>query len=190
VAGGLTRERQNKLLAGQLDRIRSGKAPAELVRLAGSLELIPHATKAELVSSFMDIAVTLARAKQYCAPYLAALGLLLNRAPLHAGPETVVSSDFVERAYSAFRGFDWADPQLMEVQTLFLRAARVVGDRSLDVPMPLRERIATKLESSGVPPQQTAKIRGFVPAGRSDRASLYDESLPPGLILGQDDAGR
>jgi hypothetical protein len=47
VAGGLTRERQNKLLAGELDRIRSGKAPAELVRLAGSLELIPHDTKAE-----------------------------------------------------------------------------------------------------------------------------------------------
>ena len=56
--------------------------------------------------------------------------------------------------------------------------------------MPVRERIAGKLENSGVSPQQTAKIRGFVPAGRSDRASLFDESLPPGLILGQDDAGR
>jgi molecular chaperone DnaK (HSP70) len=190
VAGGLTHERQNKLLAGQLDRVRSGKAPAELVRLAGSLELIPHATKAELVRSFIDIAVKLARAKQHCAPYLAALGLLLNRAPLYAGPETVVSPDFVEHAYFAFQGFDWADPQLLELQTLFLRAARVVGDRSLDVPMPLRELIASKMENSGVPPLQTAKIRGFVPVGRSDRASLYDESLPPGLVLGQDDAGR
>jgi hypothetical protein len=190
VVGGLTRDRQNKLLAEHLDRIRSGKAPAELVRLAGSLELIPHATKAELVSSFIDIAVKLARAKQHCAPYLAALGLLLNRTPLHAGPETVVSPDFVEHAYSAFRGFDWADPQLLELQTLFLRAARVVGDRSLDVPMPLRDLIASKMENSGVPPLQTTKIRGFVPVGRSDRASLYDESLPPGLVLGRDDASR
>jgi hypothetical protein len=39
VAGGLTRERQDNLLAGELDRICSGKAPAELVRLAGSLSL-------------------------------------------------------------------------------------------------------------------------------------------------------
>ena len=78
VAGGLTRERQNKLLAGELDRIRSGKAPDELVRLAGSLELIPHETKAELVSCFIDIAVTLTRAKRHCAPYLSALGLLLR----------------------------------------------------------------------------------------------------------------
>jgi molecular chaperone DnaK (HSP70) len=186
VAGGITRERQDKLLAGELDRICDGKAPDELVRLAGSLELIPHETKAKLFSCFVDTAVSLARAKQHCAPYLAALGLLLNRAPLYGGPETVVSPDFVERAYSAFKGFDWTDPELQELQTLFLRAARVVGDRSLDLPIPMRNLIAGKMEKSGVPPLRTAKIRAFVPVGRSDRASLYDESLPPGLILGSD----
>ncbi len=181
VAGGLTRERQNTVLAEELERIRSGKAPDELVRLAGSLELISHETKAELVSRFIDTAVSLTRAKRHCAPYLAALGLLLNRAPLYGGPETVVSPDFVEHAYSAFRGFDWTEPELLELQTLFLRAARVVGDRSLDLPLRLRGLVAGKLEKSGVAPLRTAKIREFVPVGRSDRASLYDESLPPGL---------
>jgi hypothetical protein len=39
------------------------------------------------------------------------------------------------------------------------------------------------MEKSGVPTLQTAKIKGFIPVGRSDRASLYDEALPPGLIL-------
>jgi molecular chaperone DnaK (HSP70) len=192
VAGGLTRERQKKLLTGELGRIHSGKAPDELVRLAGSLELIPHDSKAELVSCFIDIAVHLMRSKRHCAPYLAALGLLLNRDPLYGGPETVVSPDLVEHAYSAFQGFDWTELELLELQTLFLRAARVVGDRSLDVPMPLRGLIAGKMEKSGVPALQTAKIRGFVPIGRSDRVSLYDESLPPGLVLGTDheDAGR
>jgi molecular chaperone DnaK (HSP70) len=186
VAGGLTRERQNKLLAEELDRICGGKAPDELVRLAGSLELISHETKAVLVNHFIDIAMSLTRAKQHCAPYLAALGLLLNRAPLYGGPETVVSPDFVEHAYSAFQGFDWTKPELLELQTLFLRAARVVGDRSLDLPIRLRGLIAGKLEKSGVPPLRTAKIRGFIPVGRSDRASLYDEALPPGLVLGSD----
>jgi hypothetical protein len=38
------------------------------------------------------------------------------------------------------------------------------------------------LEKSGVLPLQTAKIKGFVPIGRCDLASLYDESLPPGLV--------
>jgi hypothetical protein len=128
--------------------------------------------------------------KRHCAPYLAALGRLLNRAPLRAGPETVVSPDLVEQAWSAFRIFDWAEQELLELQTLFMRAARVVGDRSLDVPGPVRTAIAAKLEQAGVSARRTAKIKGFVPVGRSDRASLYDESLPPGLILGgaEDDA--
>ena len=57
--------------------------------------------------------------------------------------------------------------------------------------MPLRTLIAGKMEKSGVLPLQTAKIRGFIPIGRSDRTSLYDESLPPGLVLGtgHDNAG-
>jgi hypothetical protein len=184
VAGGLIRERQNKLLAGELDRIRSGKAPDELVRLAGSLELIPHDTKAELVHCFIDIAMTLAHDKRHCAPYLAALGFLLNRTPLYAGPETVVSPGLVEQAFLAFHRFDWNTPELLDLQSLFLRAARVVDDRRLDVPVALRGQIASKMEKSGVPALQTAIIRGFVPVGRSDRASLYEESLPPGLILG------
>jgi hypothetical protein len=176
VAGGLTRERQSRLISREIDRIRSGEAPDELVRLAGSLELIDQDTKAELVRCFCDTAVTLAEAKRHCAPHLAALGLLLNRTPLYAGPETVVSPDLVEHACQAFERFDWTTPELLNMQTLFLRAARVVDDRSLDLPAPLRGRIASKLERSGVPAQQTAKIKGFVPIGRSDRASLYDES--------------
>jgi hypothetical protein len=183
VAGGLTRERQTRLISTEMDRIRSGRAPDELVRLAGSLELIHHDTKAELVRLFCDIAAALAEAKRHCAPYLAALGLLLNRTPLYAGPETVVSPDLVEHAFEAFQRFDWTAPQLIDLQDLFLRAGRVVDDRNLDLPMSLRSLIASKLEKSDVPALQTAKIKGFVPIGRSDRAGLYDESLPPGLVL-------
>ena len=175
---------------GELDKIRSGRAPDELVRLAGSLELISLDTKTELVRRFIDVAATLARTKRQAAPYFAALGLLLNRAPLYAGPETVVSPDLVEHAYSVFRGFDWAEPELLELQTLFLRAARVVGDRGLDVAVRLRHQTADKLAKSGVPQLRTAKIRGFVPAGRSDAVSLYDEPLPPGLVLGKGSSGN
>jgi hypothetical protein len=52
--------------------------------------------------------------------------------------------------------------------------------------MALRTLIAGKLEKSGVPPMQAAKIRGFIPIVRSDLTSLYDESLPPGLVVGTD----
>jgi hypothetical protein len=184
VAAGLSRERQTALVAGDLDRLLGGKAPDEFVRLAGSLELIPGETKIALINRFIEIAVEAVYEKKPCAPYLNALGHLLNRTPLRAGPETVVSPDLVEHAFDALRKFDWAEEALAETQTLFLRATRVVDDRSIDVPAPVRTQIAAKLEKAGVSARRTAKIRGFVPIGRSDRASLYDESLPPGLILG------
>ncbi len=183
LAGGLSRARQDALLAAEIGRLRGDKAPAELVRLAGSLEYLSQAMKAELVNRFVDTAASLAREKGHCAPYLSALGFLLNRAPLYAGPETVVPPDFVQHAYDAFRALDWAAPELLEIQTMFLRAARVVDDRTVDVPKSLRLLIAGKLEKSGVPASRTARLKEFVPVGRADRAAMFDEALPPGLIL-------
>ena len=184
VAGGLERQRQEQILAPELDKIRTQRKVApELIRLAGSLERLPIQTKTELANLFIDAASNLARENKHCAPYLGALGHILSRVPLYAGPETVVSPDLVERAYEAFRILDWATPELAEVQTLFLRAARVVGSRSFDLSKALRHRIAAKLENAGVSPQRTGKLKEFTPVGGAERISLHDESLPPGLIL-------
>ena len=125
-------------------------------------------------------------AKQHCAPHLAALGLLLHRAPLYAGPESVVAAEFVVRAYAAFQDFDWAAPELLELQILFLRAARVVDDRNLDASRSLRNQIARKLERAGIAPMRTATINSFMPVGRMDSTALYGEALPPGLVLAVD----
>jgi hypothetical protein len=186
VAGGLTAERQEMLLAGEFDSIRTGRASPELVRLAGSLERLPQETKADLIQTFIAQVLQRVEAKQHCAPYFTALGLLLNRAPLYAGPETVVVPEFVARAYAAFRDFDWAEAELLETHNLFLRAARVVDDRNVDVPKSLRNQIARQLENSGVAPMRTATIREFCAVGRMDRTALYGEALPPGLLLGAD----
>ncbi len=186
VSGGLTADRQEALLAGERESIRRGRASPELVRMVGSLERLSRETKMELVQTFIDQALARTEAKQHCAPYLAALGMLLNRAPFYAGPETVVSPDTVARTYAAFRDFDWAESELLELHNLFLRAARVVGDRNLDVPKSLRNQIAAKLESAGVSPQRTGNIKTFTPVGRTERTTLYGESLPPGLVLGSE----
>jgi molecular chaperone DnaK (HSP70) len=186
VAGGLTAERQKMLLAGERDSIRTGRASPELVRLAGSLERLPQEVKVNLIETFIAQALQRVEAKQHCAPYLAALGLLLNRAPLYAGPETVVVPEFVARAYSAFQRLDWAEPGLLEMHNLFLRAARVVDDRNLDVPKSLRNQIARKMESAGLAPLRTATIKSFTSVGRIDRTNLYGEALPSGLVLGAD----
>lgn len=185
VAGGLSRERQEAVLAAELDRIRQPKsAPPELIRLAGALERLGQDLKAELIERFVGTAAELARSGGHAAPYLAALGLLLNRAPLYAGPESVVPPKLVELAYDALRRLDWSSPELSELPALFLRAARVIDNRSLDVPESLRHRIADRLEKQGIAPLKTAKLRAFMPVAAAERQSLFGEQLPPGLILG------
>ncbi|MEZ5785301.1 MAG: Hsp70 family protein [Xanthobacteraceae bacterium] len=184
VAGGLSRERQEALLAAEKDRLYAQKNVApELIRMAGSFERLDHAVKAELIERFIDTTVQLASQQKHSAPYLAALGLLLNRTPFYTGPESVPPPALVEKAYDAFRRFDWTHPEFAEVQVLFLRAARAVDDRSLDLPRSLREKIASKLEKAGVASAKTNRLRHAVPVERAERLSLYGEALPPGLIL-------
>jgi hypothetical protein len=110
--------------------------------------------------------------------------MLLNRAPLYAGPEDVVPPELVEQAYDAFARLDWADPELAELQTLFLRAARVTGSRALDVRASVRGRIAGKLEKAGMAAARTARLKALMPMTPAERLGLVGEALPPGLILG------
>jgi molecular chaperone DnaK (HSP70) len=185
VAGGLSRERQESVLAEDIDKIREGKiCPPELIRMAGSFERLGHELKTELTERFIEMAVDLMSQRKHCAPYLAALGLLLNRAPFYSGPESVAPPELVERAYGALRAFDWKDPEFSEAQTLFLRAARAIDDRRLDLPKSLRHQIAARLEKCGMSPVKVGRLRKAMPIERTERISLFGEALPPGLILG------
>jgi molecular chaperone DnaK (HSP70) len=184
VAGGLSHERQETILTPELSKLRTQKSPAaELVRLAGSLERISLSTKTELIDLFLNKARELAAAKQYSAPYLVALGLLLNRTPFYSGQEAAVPPVHVERVFDALSDLDWNQPELAEIQTLFLRAARFADNSALDLPKSIREKIASRLENSGVAPAKTRRIRSFVPVANQDRSSLFGESLPPGLLI-------
>jgi hypothetical protein len=172
------------ILAAELPKLRAQKnLSPELVRLAGSLERINPITKAELVALFLPTVRELATAKQHCSPYLVALGLLLNRAPLYGGPETVVAAEHVEQAFETLSDLDWTEPEIVEIQTLFLRAARIVDDPRVDLPKSLRQKIASKLEKSGVAQLKLRSLHAFLPVAGLDRSSLFGESLPPGLVI-------
>ncbi len=184
VAGGLNQERQTAILAPELSRIRTlTNVPAELVRLAGALERIDIATKSNLFEEFLRAAHAAAAKKQHAAPYLVALGLLLNRSPFYAGREFVLPPALVDKAYAELSDLDWADPALVDIQTLFLRAACLVDDRQIDLPKSLRDKIASRLQTAGVSPSKVARLRSYVPVAAADRANLFGESLPPGLVI-------
>jgi molecular chaperone DnaK (HSP70) len=185
IAGGLSNERQETVLAPELSRLREQtNPPAEFVRFAGSLERINLTTKVELVDLFLRQARELALKKQHSTPHLAALGLLLNRGLFYAGPEFALPPGQVEKAYDALADLDWSEPHLAEIQTLFLRAGRIMNDPRIDLPNSLREKIASKLQKAGVAPAKVARLRSYVPLAMAERAGFFGESLPPGLVIG------
>ena len=186
VAGGLNQERQTAILSPELSKIHAQtNLPTELVRLAGALERVDVVTKSDLVEIFLRAGQSTAEKKQHAAPYLVALGLLLNRAPLYAGREFVLPAALVDKAYGELSGFDWAEPALVEIQTLFLRAACIVDDPKIDLPKSLRDKIVSKLQKAGVSPAKVVRLRSYVPVAAADRANLFGESLPPGLVIAE-----
>jgi hypothetical protein len=58
-----------------------------------------------------------------------------------------------------------------------------VNNPRVDLPKSLREKIASKLEKSGVAQLKLRSLHVFIPIAGLDRSSLFGESLPPGLVI-------
>jgi hypothetical protein len=102
---------------------------------------------------------------------------------MYGGAESVLSPDLAGEAFEVLREHDWCKQEWSEAQLLFLRAARIVDDRALDLPRGLRGEIVHHLRKSGVPGPRLAPLESYVRIQQSDRASLFGESLPAGLVL-------
>lgn len=192
VAGGLSPEREAILAEDALQRVRQAekKPPAEAVRLLGALERLDLERKREIAHLLLERAGARLQEGGYAEPFLAALSRLLNRALLHAGPESVLPPALVAEAYDRLAPFDWDKAGGGELITLFLRAARVVDDRALDLEPGLRRQIAAKLRQAGVAPARLVPLEKFVALQESDRVSLFGESLPAGLVLAADETKK
>ncbi len=184
LSGGLSREQQERLLKREWKLIAEAKnPPAELIRMAGAFERLPQDKKRELITLFLARATELLDLGKAADAYLVALTLLLNRAPLYAGPEAVAPPELVEDAYDKLRGYDWSEARNREMIPLFLRAARVVDNPYLDLPKPIRKKMASQLEKAGLAPMKVVPVRDYAPLEKADRAGLLGESLPAGIVI-------
>lgn len=185
VVGGLDRDRQTALIGPELPRLReSKKVPGELVRLAGSLERLDGELKQEFAELFIARGSDLVRDGKHAADYFASLTNLLTRIPLYAGPENMLPAALVETLFDLVKHGDWSGPNGIELTRLFLRAARLTGDRQLDVSGSLRRHIQSKLEKAGIAPTKLQPLRQVIPLSDSDRVQSFGEALPAGLSLG------
>ena len=180
-AGGLSALRQEKILDKILPKLPSQTETAEVLYLAGSLERISLDRKMQVV-------------KLLCAglkkpqlsdkvPYAWALGRLLSRLPLYAGPEVVLSPLEVEKLFHQVRELDWKDPVYAPMNPLFAQAARRTDRRDVDISSELCQEILQKMKLSGARSEELQVVRDLVPVRDADRVRQFGESLPSGLVL-------
>lgn len=181
-AGGLNPQRQERVLKGIFPLLQSrSQETAEIYYLAGSLERIRPDRKLQVVR-FLSAALEdrRFRAKE---PVSWALGRLLTRTPLYAGPETVLPPQEVGRLFAQVRALDWGDPGLAFLPALFAQAARRTDRRDVDVGPELRRELLERMEAGGARPEELRVVRETVPVEDADRVRQFGESLPSGLIL-------
>ncbi len=181
-AGGLNARRQEKIFNRIFPNLRSqARETAEILYLAGSLERLRTDQKLQLVKALTTGLET--SRLQNKEPYAWALGRLLSRTPLYAGPEAVLPPGEVEKLFARLRDLDWRDPAQAPLIPLLAQAARRTDLRDVDVDPGLRLEILEKMKEGGARQQQLRVVREMIAVDDSDRVRQFGESLPSGLIL-------
>ncbi len=199
VAGGLARARQQMLLQvvrpGLLPQARGRrKARPELRRLgpqevrelwqvAGALERIAAAAKAELADALVP---RVARGKASEAEVWA-LGRLAARSLVYGPVDAVVAPATVGPWVERLLGARWARPAA--VALALAQMARRTGDRARDLDDELRERVAARLDAAPDGAGLSRWVREVVEMDVRARALVLAESLPSGIRLAAEAAG-
>ncbi|HEY1097550.1 MAG TPA: Hsp70 family protein [Myxococcota bacterium] len=147
----------------------------EMIRLAASLERLPSSEKVVLGDFILK---KLGRGGLTSAWPLGRVGA---RQPLAGTTSDVVAVDDAAR---------WTDKLLeLDLKTsdgaafALAQIARATGDRSRDLDVERREKIAARLDKAGSPPAWAQMIRDVVVLSDADEAAAWGEALPVGLRL-------
>jgi len=152
---------------------------AEIALLAGALENLPAALRADLAARIAGSVL----AHPQDGALWKSLGRLLSRVLFHAGADQVVSPDTVTQIWDQLKAVEVPEPARLDATQAWLRAARRTGLRPLDVGSGCRNGIDSLLRRWGVPDTRRNPLHEVVPVVVAEQASLVGESLPAGLSL-------
>ncbi len=196
LAGGFTAGQQLAVyqqvagpLRGLLDPVRRAKggssvAPnelAELLRLVGSLELLPKAEKSQLGRWLLE----LQKVKKWSfssAAIFWTLGRLGSRVPTYGPLNTVIETAEVELWLEQLLARPAADHE-STYQLALLQCARLVNDRYRDIDSDLRKRVIARLEQVGAPEHYIALVASGGQLATEEATQILGEALPLGLTL-------
>lgn len=180
IAAGLDTPQATALWQEASKEWRDGTNPsAEIALLAGALESLPADVRFWIARR---LSASIAEKPQNPACWKA-LGRLLSRLLIHAGPEQVLSPDLVEEIFDQLADIDPGESIRPEAAAAWLRAARLTGLRAIDVPKPTRHHIDTLLGKWDITDVRRRVLHEAVPLASADRTGLLGEAPPPGLSL-------
>lgn len=184
VAAGFPESEQVRFFDEELESLKSVKrAVAERIRFLGSLEKVDLERKQLLFYELKNRLDHALEGSGDVKALLAGLGGLLSRVLFQAPLDRVVSPEQVEELFAILGKSDWKSDRFRDAIPLFLGAARIVDDRSLNVSNRYLRKLIAKLEKSGVASNRLLPLRDYVPVEKDEQAASFGESLPPGLVL-------
>ena len=197
IAGGLSSGQQRSLAEPLLAAVRAlhrrhsanpGKAAEptfspheslEVLRLLGSLELLPVAVKIDFGRLLLDLLPKKKLAQ--LAPALAwAIGRTGARQPVYGPLNTVLPPTEISA---------WAtrlvtsDIEPTAAQFALIQLCRKTGDRFRDIDDPLREQVVTWLQARGASEHAQTLVREGGQLDVAEQTYVFGESLPKGLRL-------
>ena len=192
IAGGFTAGQQMAVyqqvaspLRGVLDpqrRAKGGTAPlqpaelVEMLRLVGSLELLPKSEK-EQIGGWLLAMLDNKRWLAARDSLLWTIGRLGNRVPAYGPLNTTVDTDTVEQWLEKLVRF--SQPQLASWQLAVMLCARRTGDRYRDIDAALRASLVRLLDQAPQHYRTLVEHGGRIEAEESSQ--IIGESLPLGL---------
>lgn len=189
-AGGLQQPQQQRIfdsIAPFIDpsnpthRKRPAKlqqlAYPDMVRLAGSLENLPVATKIELGGWLIQ---RLHKASETQVSWWA-LGRIAAREPFHSSAHNVVPAETASRWLSAILDQDWKQNQNAAFAAVMI--GRKTGDRSRDLSEQNNKTIIDRLKAARLPDAWSRIVLEATELEDSEVKKIYGEKLPSGLKL-------
>ena len=151
----------------------------EVLRLLGSLELLPGETKIELGNLLADLLPK--RKLEQLRPALAwALGRIGARVPVYGPLNTVVSpreaGNWVEEILKA------GETDAMSLFAL-VQLSRKTGDRYRDLPVSLCDKVLAWLGQVNAPAHAIELVRSGGQLDEQEQTRVFGESLPKGLRI-------
>ncbi len=154
----------------------------EIWMLAGSLELLSKTTKEDLGDELIRL---IKKEKgRVLDNYYWALSRIGARVPFHGPVDRVVLKEVAERWIEEVMKIKWSSPR--QTAYAITQLARRTGDRTRDIDESPRKRIMERLSSYNWAEHFMQQIEEVVPLEWEDEKSIFGESLPVGLYIGNE----